>query len=56
MDAIIDKIIKYERGDLDQHESVQFIQELIDQGLAWKLQGRYGRTATLFIEAGLCTR
>ena len=33
---------------------IQAWQHLIDTGLAWKLQGSYGRTATALIEAGYC--
>lgn len=31
-------------------------QHLIDTGLAWKLQGWFGRTAARLIENGTCTR
>lgn len=30
-------------------------QHLIDTGLAWQLQGWFGRTAMALIEAGCCT-
>ena len=29
-------------------------QHLIDRGLAWRLQGWFGRTASRLIEAGIC--
>ena len=31
-------------------------QHLIDTGLAWSLQGRFGRTAIQLIEMGHCNR
>ena len=31
-------------------------QLLIDTGLAWQLQGSYGRIAELLIESGICER
>jgi len=50
---IVDRIMAYEQGDMDQEEMVEFFQELIDTGLAFTLQGHYGRTAARLIEAGL---
>ena len=50
-----EKIMMYEDGALDFEETVELFQELIDTGLAWKLQGAYGRTAMAMIEAGYCT-
>jgi hypothetical protein len=50
----IDKIIAYESGELQSHEIVELFQELIDSGLAWRLQGSYGRTAKHLIDAGYC--
>jgi hypothetical protein len=31
-------------------------QTIIDSGLVWKLQGRFGRQAVRLIEEGICTR
>lgn len=50
----IDKIMRYENGEMEEEEMVEFFQELINSGLAWKLQGHYGRTAKALIEAGYC--
>ena len=47
-------IIEYESGNMEPEEVVDFFQALIDTGLAWQLQGRYGRTAKALIESGEC--
>ena len=44
-------------GDTSEERADSFIaawQMLIDTGLAWKLQGWFGRRAAQMIEAGLC--
>ena len=48
-------IIAYESGELSEQEVIALFQDLVDSGLAWKLQGFYGRTAVDLIEAGLVT-
>jgi hypothetical protein len=53
IDTSIDTVLRYENGDLDDQETIEFFQQLVDTGLAWKLQGHYGRAATRLIEAGL---
>jgi hypothetical protein len=53
---IVDKIMAYEQGEMNEQDMVTFFQELIDAGLVWQLQGHYGRTATRLIEAGLCSK
>jgi hypothetical protein len=48
------KMLDWEGGRLTEEESVALFQSLINSGLAWQLQGCYGRQAMAFIEAGLC--
>ena len=48
-------IIAYEQGELSEEETVELFQGLIDSGMAWQLQGHYGRTAAALIDAGYCT-
>jgi len=45
-------IIAYENGEMCQEEVVDFFQILVDNGLAWKLQGHYGRQAIGLIRDG----
>jgi hypothetical protein len=47
-------ILAYEEGNLDHEDTVKLFQHLINTGLAWTLQGHYGRTAVALIEAGEC--
>ncbi len=42
----------YETGSLDFDQVVELFQHLVDSGIAWSLQGSYGRTAAALIEAG----
>jgi hypothetical protein len=46
-------VIAYEQGDLDENETITLFADLVRTGLAWTLQGSYGRTAADMIDAGL---
>lgn len=51
--GIIDRIMQYEAGEmLDDNEIIALFQELVNSGMAWKLQGHYGRQAQALIEQG----
>jgi len=47
-------IIAHESGALSEDDTIVFFQHLIDTGLAWTLQGSYGRAAKSLIEGGYC--
>lgn len=53
---VVGFVIDYEGGDLGEQEIIEGFQELINNGMAWSLQGHYGRTATALIEEGYCKR
>ena len=48
-------IVKYEGDELNGLEIIDLFQKLIDNGMAWSLQGHYGRMAMDLIESGYCT-
>ena len=54
MNDLTDMIINYEMGELDDTDVIALFQELIDTGLAWRLQGWFGRHAMYLIGEGLC--
>jgi hypothetical protein len=51
---VLDMIVDYETGVLNYEDTLDMYQELINTGLAWRLQGHYGRTAQRLIEDGYC--
>lgn len=53
---VVNAIIAYEMGTMEtESELLELFQHLVTTGMAWKLQGHYGRTAVALIEAGHIT-
>lgn len=52
VEEITSQLTNYENGALDEEETVALFQTLVNNGMAWSLQGHYGRTARGFIDAG----
>lgn len=52
---IVSMIMDYEAGDLDDQGTLELFAELIRTGMAWSLQGHYGRMASALIDAGYIT-
>ena len=46
----IDYIMDYEMGNLSDLDTLKLFSELIKNGMAWTLQGHYGRTARVLID------
>jgi hypothetical protein len=55
MNHLFEQIIDYENGELDDEAVIELFQELIDTGMAWNLQGSYGRMAADLIDSGHCS-
>lgn len=50
---IVDGIIKFESGEMDEEEVVEFFQMLLDTNAVCNLQGFYHRTSKALLDAGL---
>jgi fructose-bisphosphate aldolase class 1 len=53
---LVGSIIAYEGGEASEEDILRLFSNLVETGLAWSLQGSYGRTAAGLIEAGWLTR
>lgn len=47
-------IVQLEQGDCSDEDIVHGMQHLLDNGMAWQLQGSYGRMASDLIAMGHC--
>jgi hypothetical protein len=54
--TLVDNIIAYEQGELNDREVVCLFADLVRSGMAWSLQGHYGRTANALIKEGWIDR
>lgn len=46
------QIIAYEASALDEDDTIELFQHLVDSGVVWELQGSYARMAMRLIEDG----
>lgn len=53
---LVGNIMAFEAGELEFGEVVTLFQYLVDTGMAWTLQGMYGRAAEQLIEGGYVVR
>lgn len=49
------RLIAFEGGALGEDQVIELFQDLVDTGMAWELQGTYGRTALALINNGFIT-
>ena len=49
---LIGAMMDYEMGDLENNEILELFSGLVKSGMAWSLQGSYGRQAMALIESG----
>ena len=52
---LVNYILAYKVGELDADKVLELFAYLVKTGLAWQLQGYYGRTAARLIEQGIVT-
>jgi hypothetical protein len=55
MMGLYQRVVEYETEEHSLEWIVQFFADLVATGLAWQLQGRYGREAKAMIDEGIIT-
>lgn len=53
LSALVDQLAEYESGEMSDDDTINLFQDLVNTGLAWQLQGSYGRQAAAMLEAGM---
>ena len=48
------QLLKWTTEGLDEEDTIELFQQLIDSGLAWQLEGHIGRCAMDLINSGDC--
>jgi hypothetical protein len=49
-------LVAWENGEMSEVDEIQFFSNLITTGMAWSLQGCYGRAAMYFIENNIISQ
>ena len=52
---IVDRVIDYEAGLLEEADIIRLFQDLKDTGMAYQFQGHYQRVLGFLVEEGLVT-
>jgi hypothetical protein len=52
---VAENISAYEKGRLDEEAVIKLFQHLVDNGQAWELDAKFGKTAVELAEAGHIT-
>lgn len=55
MQDLVGQIMAYEDGELNDLAAVELFAALVASGMAWQLQGAYGRQAVALIDGGFIT-
>jgi len=50
---MVGSIMAFEQGTLEEEDVLKLFQHLVDTGMAWSLQGSYGRAAKSLLDQGL---
>lgn len=50
---LLDDMISWAQGTLSASDTIILFQKLVNNGMAWQLEGEYGRQAVTLIQAGL---
>jgi hypothetical protein len=49
---VVTYMMQYEMGDLSPDNIIKLFQYLLDSGMAWTLQGAYGRMTKMLLDSG----
>ena len=53
---LANQMFAWEDGQLNANQTIALFGALVKNGMAWTLQGMYGRTASALIESGYLSR
>ena len=56
MENLTDAIIAFESGELNDNQIIDLFAKLVGNGMAWSLQGMYGRAAMSLMREGYISK